>query len=150
MAEREVQAVVINKKNLAEPNGSIVMVGPDDFGWRFREYRLPFQKLNYLWTAILGGAGNQAEWREYLLDALDLPESTVFKTDTSQLNDEMLPKHASFLEILVSKFKSDSDLLRRFIYGDSYVVSTDLTGDYPNTPGEFENDEVYVYGQWEA
>lgn len=149
MAEKEIHAVIINKKNLAEPNGSIVIVSPDDFGWKIREYRLPFQKLNYLWTAILGGAGNQIEWREYLIDALDLPESTVFKTDTSKIDSELLPLHVKFLESLVTKFKSDNNLLKKFVYGDSYILSTDLSNGYPENPIEYEDDDIYVYGHWE-
>lgn len=153
-----VHAIVINKKRMPEVTDSITQVRSGEYGWETEEYRTPYDKINYLWTAIVDNGKQDDGWKEYLIETLGLPEDTDFIIkDTSDPWYEPYIDHASELVDFLDDLKNDPDLLTRFIYGDAYVITGNDNDD--TTPdilkdGDFygkhliEDDDLYIYGKW--
>ena len=129
-----VHAIVINKRNMPVPENrkSITQVRAGDYGWEYREYRTSAEKLNYLWTAIVDNRENTEEWKEYICDTIGIPESTNFITDVDEDDPYVAEKidHARELKPFLEDIHRDSELLKRFIRGDAYVVIYDGNDEY--------------------
>lgn len=141
-----VHAIVINRQNLAENNGSIVSVKPGDYGWEYEEYRLPAQKLNYLWTAIVDNKENLDSWKEYLKEALNLSDGVVFVDEPEDKDDDHVD-HAEELKDLLKKLRKDPDLLMKFVFGDSYVITgnDNYDSEIPEVPSILDEDDLYIF-----
>lgn len=141
-----VHAIVINRQNMAVNNGSIVVVEPGDYGWEFEEYRTPSQKLNYLWTAIVDNKENLESWKEYLREALGLSNGVVFVDEPKDSLADTVD-HAEELKDLLKKLRKDPDLLMKFIFGDSYIVTGNDNTDesIPGVPSVLDERDLYVY-----
>ena len=141
-----VHAIVINKQNLAENNGSIVTVTPGDYGWEYEEYRLPSQKLNYLWTAIVDNKENLESWKEYLREALKLSDGVVFIDEPEDTLSGSVD-HAEELKDFLKEMRKNPDLLNKFIFGDSYIVTGNDNTDesIPGVPSVLDERDLYVY-----
>ena len=154
-----VHAIVINKKNLAENNNSIVKIECGDYGWEFEEYRSPFQKMNYLWTAIVDNNEDLDSWKEYLIEALGFPKNIIFVDEPKDVFNDVID-HAEELKEFLVRMKSDPVLLKKFIFGDSYIITSndnDMSSDRlteildPNSDeftGDIDNDDMYIYYKW--
>lgn len=157
-----IHAVVVNKLNMADPK-PIVKVESGDYGWTYREYRSPSDKLNYLWTAVVDSGGDQGDWEPYLRETLAIPDSVPFVvSDVSDDFTEDRVSHASELSGLLDRLRGDADLLARFVYGDAYVVTGDdgvaetvhvidggVGDEDPYGVHEVETDSYYVFGKWD-
>ena len=141
-----VHAIVINKQNLAENNGSIVSVTPGDYGWEYEEYRLPAQKLNYLWTAIVDNKENLDSWKEYLREALKLSDGVVF-IDKPEDTLSGSVDHAEELKDFLKEMRKNPDLLNKFIFGDSYIVTgnDNVESSMPGVPSILDDRDLYIY-----
>ena len=141
-----VHAIVINKQNLAENNGSIVSVTPGDYGWEYEEYRLPAQKLNYLWTAIVDNKENLDSWKEYLKEALKLSDGVVF-IDKPEDNLSGSVDHSEELKDFLKEMRKNPDLLNKFIFGDSYIVTgnDNVESSMPGVPSILDERDLYIY-----
>ena len=141
-----VHAIVINKQNLAENNGSIVSVTPGDYGWEYEEYRLPAQKLNYLWTAIVDNKENLDSWKEYLREALKLSDGVVF-IDKPEDTISGYVDHSEELKDFLKEMRKNPDLLNKFIFGDSYIVTgnDNVDSSMPGVPSILDERDLYIY-----
>ena len=141
-----VHAIVINKQNLAENNGSIVSVTPGDYGWEYEEYRLPAQKLNYLWTAIVDNKENLVSWKEYLKEALKLSDGVVFIDEPEDTLSGSVD-HAEELKDFLKEMRKNPDLLNKFIFGDSYIVTgnDNVESSMPGVPSILDDRDLYIY-----
>lgn len=141
-----VHAIVVNKQNMAINNGSIVVVKPGDYGWEFEEYRTPSQKLNYLWTAIVDNKENLDSWKEYIREALNLSEGVTF-IDESEDTLSGYVDHAEELKDFLKDMRKDPDLLNKFIFGDSYVITGNDNSEsaMPGVPSILDERDLYIF-----
>ena len=144
-----VHAIVINKQNMAVNNGSIVTVEPGDYGWEFEEYRTPSQKINYLWTAIVDNDENLESWEEYLREALNLSKGVVFISESKDSISDVVD-HAEELKDLLKTLRKDPELLMKFIFGDSYILTgnDNTEGEMPGIPSVLDESDLYVYWKY--
>lgn len=141
-----VHAIVINKQNMATNNGSIVVVKPGDYGWEYEEYRTPSQKINYLWTAIVDSKENLDSWKEYLKEALNLSDGVMF-IDEPEDEFSGYVDHVEELKDFLKEMRKNPDLLNKFIFGDSYIVTGNDNTDsaMPGVPSVLDERDLYIF-----
>lgn len=151
-----VHAIVISKVHSHDtiPN-SIIKVEGEDYGWDFEEYRNPNEKINYLWTALNDAGEDLDTWEARLRDVLELGNWVPFIRVEDGFDGYV--EDAIYLDDFFDRIREDDELLKKFIYGESYVLTGNDNSDYlpldysdlgPLVPGLWEDDEVIVYGKW--
>lgn len=117
-----VHAIAIDTKDEPDVNwASLIYITHLDFGWECGKVTTPYEKLCYLWSAIPSCNQNRSEWRDYLMDALDLPNGIRFNMDPIDPYDWPYIDHGDDLIDFLHDLRGSRDLLRAFVFGNSAI-----------------------------